>query len=201
MQNKLQELTDKLYNEGLSKGQREGEEIISKAQAQAGDIVTKARKEAETIVAEAKKEAENIKTKTAGDVKMAATQSIAAIKHDIENLIVTKITDGAVKTALSGTDYVKEIITSVAKGFKTTEAADIELVLPEAQKKELEPFVKGQLAQILKTGVNATFSKKISGGFTIGPKDGGYFISLTDETFKALISEYLRPATKKLLYE
>ena len=29
MQNKLQELTDKLYNEGLSKGIAEGEAILS----------------------------------------------------------------------------------------------------------------------------------------------------------------------------
>ena len=31
MQNKLQELTDKLYNEGLAKGKQEGEEILAKA--------------------------------------------------------------------------------------------------------------------------------------------------------------------------
>ena len=75
-----------------------------------------------------------------------------------------------------------------------------ELVLPESLKASLEPFVKGELTSILKGGVNATFTKKIAGGFTIGPKDGGYFISLTDETFKELISEYLRPSTRKLLF-
>ena len=31
MQNKLQELTDKLYNEGLAKGKQEGEELLAKA--------------------------------------------------------------------------------------------------------------------------------------------------------------------------
>lgn len=31
MQNKLQELTDKLYNEGLSKGKQEAEEMVAKA--------------------------------------------------------------------------------------------------------------------------------------------------------------------------
>ena len=34
MQNKLQELTDKLYNEGLSKGKQEGEELLAKAKVQ-----------------------------------------------------------------------------------------------------------------------------------------------------------------------
>ena len=42
MQNKLQELTDKLYNEGLSKGKQEGEDILAKAKVQADEIVTKA---------------------------------------------------------------------------------------------------------------------------------------------------------------
>ena len=46
----------------------------------------------------------------------------------------------------------------------------------------------------------AEFSKKIAGGFNIGPADGSWFVSLTDEAFSALISEYLRPVTKKLLF-
>ena len=49
-------------------------------------------------------------------------------------------------------------------------------------------------------GISASFSKKVSGGFNIGPKDGSYFISFTDETFRSLISEYLRPATRKILF-
>ena len=36
MQNKLQELTDRLYAEGLSKGKQEGEELVQKAKTEAG---------------------------------------------------------------------------------------------------------------------------------------------------------------------
>ena len=61
-------------------------------------------------------------------------------------------------------------------------------------------FVSGELSRILGSGIDASFSKNISGGFRIGPKDGSYFISLTDETFKDLICEYLRPATRKILF-
>ena len=60
--------------------------------------------------------------------------------------------------------------------------------------------IKSEMAKVLKADVQASFSKKVAGGFTIGPKDGGYFISLTDATFTELISEYLRPATKKILF-
>ena len=131
---------------------------------------------------------------------MAASQSIQATKKDIEDLVVFKMNAAAVEKSLSEEAFVKEIIKAVAQKFDSENAADLELVLPESLKASLEPFVKGELTSILKSGVNATFTKKIAGGFTIGPKDGGYFISLTDETFKELISEYLRPATRKLLF-
>ena len=200
MQNKLQELTDKLYNEGLSKGKQEGEEILAKAKVQAEEIVAKAKAEAAAIMAAANKDAEDLKTKFKGDINMAAAQSVAATKKDIETLVVTKMTETEVKKALTSAEFVKEVILAVAKGFTTEDAADLELVLPESLKKELEPFVTSELGKVLKGGVEASFTKKIAGGFTIGPKDGGYFISFTEETFNSLISEYLRPATKKILF-
>ena len=200
MHNKLQELTDKLYNEGLSKGKQEGEEILAKAKVQAEEIIAKAKAEAEAIKAAAGKEAEDLKTKVQSDLKMAASQSIAATKKDIETLVVTKMTAGETAAALTSAEFVKEVILAVAKNFNTEEPVDLEVVLPEKLKKDLEPFVAGELAKALKGNVEATFTKKVAGGFTIGPKDGGYFISFTDETFNSLISEYLRPATKKILF-
>ena len=200
MQNKLQELTDRLYNEGLSKGKQEGEQILAKAKAQAEEIVAKAHAEAAAIVAAANKDAEELRTKVQSDLKMAASQSVAATKKDIETLVVAKLTEADVKSALTSADFVKEVILAVAKGFNTEEPADLEVVLPESLKADLEGFVANELGKALKGSVEASFSKKIAGGFTIGPKEGGYFVSFTDETFNALISEYLRPATKKILF-
>ncbi len=148
---KLQELTDKLFNEGLSKGKAEGEALLAKARKEAEEIVAQANKEAETIVAKARREAEDLATKVNGDLRMAGAQTLQATRT-------------------------------------------------ESLRNQLEPFVKNELGKILGSNVEASFSKKIAGGFTIGPKDGSYFISLTDETFRELIGEYLRPTTKKLLF-
>lgn len=200
MENKLQELTDKLYNEGLSKGKEEGEALLAKARKEAADIVAAAENEAKGIIAKAEKEAADYRTKVTGDLKMAASQSLQATRKDIENMLVLKMTGAATEKAMSDAEFVKGIIKAVAEKFDAEEAVDLELVLPESLKSALEPFVKSELASALKNNVNASFSKKISGGFTVGPKDGSYFISLTDETFKELISEYLRPATRKLLF-
>ena len=197
---KLQELTQKLYEEGLAKGKQDGEALLQKAQSEAEGIVKQAQEEAEAILAKARKDAEDFKVKVEGDVKMAAQQAVQATRTDIENLVVSKVVDGTVDKALSNEEYIKGIITAVAQKFSADEPADLSLVLPESLKGALEPFVKNELGKLLGKGVDASFSKKVACGFKIGPKDGGYFVSLSDDTFKDLIGSYLRPATKKLLF-
>ena len=181
MQNKLQELTDKLYQEGLSKGKEEGERILADAKAQESD-------------------AASLRSKAESDVKMASAQALQASKKDIENVLVDSIVKEGVKSELADSELLKDIILAVAKNFSTQESCDLALVLPESLKAQIEPWVSGKLAKELGRGVKAEFSKKIAGGFNIGPADGSWFVSLTDEAFSALISEYLRPVTKKLLF-
>jgi V/A-type H+-transporting ATPase subunit E len=197
---KLQELTQKLYDEGLAKGKQEGEAVLQKAVEEAGSIVKKAQEEAEAILAKARKEADDFKVKVEGDVKMASMQALQATRADIENLVIAKAVNEPVAKALSSEEYLKGIITAVAQKFSAEEPADLSLVLPESLKAGLEPFVKNELGKLLGKSVEASFSKKLAGGFKIGPKDGGYFVSLTDDTFKDLIGAYLRPATKSLLF-
>lgn len=200
MQSKLQELTDRLYKEGLSKGKEEGEALVAKAEDKASEIIAEAQRKAEAILEKAQKDANDLKIKVQGDVKMAATQSIQATKRDIENLLMNGMIGGKATSVLSSADFVKEIITAVAKNFNSQDPVDLEVVLPESLKSELEPFINTQLVKALSSNVTAKFSGKIPAGFTIGPKDGSYFIDLTSESFENLIGEYLRPATKKLLF-
>ena len=200
MQNKLQELTDKLYEEGLSKGKEEGAKIVENALKEAERIPAEARQNAGQIREEAEKSAAEMKSKVESDLKMASAQTLQATRQDIENLVVAKISDAKVAESLAEPDFLKKIILAVAEKFSTQDAADMNLILPESLKAQLEPFVKGELARALGKEVTAAFSKKIAGGFRIGPKDGSYFISLTDETFKSLIGEYLRPVTRKFLF-
>lgn len=200
MQNKLQELTDRLYQEGLSKGKEEGEKLLSEAQARAEDIIADAKAEAGRILSDAEAKAEELKAKAASDVKAASEQALQATRKDIENLLVGSVVNGSVDKTLSDVKVLKEIILSVAKNFSAQESTDIALVLPENVKKEVEPWLKAELGKAIGKEVKASFSKKIAGGFTIGPADGSYFISLTDTTFRDLICEYLRPVTKKLLF-
>ena len=202
MQDKLQELTDRLYNEGLSKGKQEGEELLLKAHAEADGIIAQAKAEAERIIAQANKEADELKTKVAADVRMAATQSMAVTKQEIEQMVVTRAAQQGAGQALSSADFAKELIANVVKAFNPQNASPValDLILPESMKAQLEPFVGSEIAKTFNGEIRVDYSKKMNGGFKVSPREGGYMLQFTDEEFTQLIANYLRPATKKILF-
>ena len=202
MQDKLQELTDRLYNEGLSKGKQEGEELLLKAHAEADGIIAQAKAEAERIIAQANKEADELKTKVTADVRMAATQSIAVTKQEIEQMVVTKAAAEGVKANMTNADFVKGLISDVVKAFNPQNASPValDLILPESMKAQLEPFVGSEIAKTFNGETRVDYSKKMNGGFKVSPHEGGYMLQFTDEEFTQLIANYLRPATKKILF-
>lgn len=197
---KLQELTQRLYEEGLAKGKEEGEALLAKATADADELVRKAHEQAEAILLEARREAADYRTRVEGDVKMAATETLQATRLEIERLVRAKTVDAPVGEALTDPAFIREMLLAVARNFTAEGPRDLSVVLPEKMQASLAPFVEKELAALVGNGLDATFSRKIAGGFRIGPKDGGYYISLTDETFRNLIGAYLRPATLKLLF-
>ena len=192
MSNKLQELTDRLYNEGLSKGKEEGELLLSKAHSEADSIIAEARKKAEDIIRDAEDKASQLKEK--------AEQALISTRKDIENLLIDALCSEKITKSLTDEDFLKEIILAVAEKFSAQQSEEISLVLPESLAGKLEPWVATELRKALGKEISVSFSKKIKGGFNIGPKDGSWYISMTDESFRSLISEYLRPVTKKLLF-
>ncbi|MBP5303178.1 MAG: hypothetical protein J6Y88_08045 [Bacteroidales bacterium] len=195
-------MTDKLYNEGLSKGKQEAEQLLAEAKAKAGKIVEDAQAEAERILSKARKDADDLKSKVNADVKMASTQSISALKQQIEKTLMAKVVGGEVKDALKDASFVKPLIETVIKSFNAADVspAGLDVILPESMKESLGKALQAGLDKELKSSVNIDYAKNIAGGFKIAPKDGGYFISFADGDFEKMFSEYLRPAARKILF-
>lgn len=91
MDTKIQELTDKIYKEGVEKGNEEAGRIIADANAQKQAILTEAEAEAKRIVAQAEKQAAELKKNTEAELKLFATQSVEALKSEVVNLITGKL--------------------------------------------------------------------------------------------------------------
>jgi len=202
MQNKLQELTDRLYAEGLSKGKSEGEELLKKAKEEAASIVKAAENQAADIIAKAEKQVSEMRSKVENDIRVASSQAMSEVRQKAENAIIAQTAGAPVKAAFNDQAFVKSLIEQVVKAFNAADpqAKSLDLVVPSALAAELGERFASDIRANLGNTLTVKGVKGMPSGFKIGPSEGGYLISFTEEDFTSLIGEYLRPATKKLLF-
>lgn len=200
--NKLQELTQKLYNEGLEKGRSESERLIAEAKAEAAKIVAEAKAEADAIAKAAEARAEDIAKNAMTEITLAGRQAVSKIKNELAEAVIFKATGEAVKAAASDAEFVKELLLAVAKNWTSaTSEVSLQALLSEQQRAEFDAVVKKSAEELLKAGVEVGYSKDVKTGFKVGEKGGGYYISFTDESFDALLKEYLREKVANMLYK
>ena len=121
MENKIQELTDKIYREGVEKGNTEAQKLIANAQDEAKKIVEDARKEAEAIVAASRKSADELAENTKSELKLFAGQAVNALKSEIATLVTDKIVNADVKAFAADTDYLNAFIVALASKWSVNE--------------------------------------------------------------------------------
>lgn len=202
METKLQELTEKIYQEGVNKAKDESGKMIAAANKEAEDIVAQARKQADDIVKDAQKKADELKKNSLNELQLSSRQLISDLQQKIVNLIEAKAIEPEVKGAFKDTAFTQEVVMTLVKNWnpKGDQAVDLKLLLPADKQKDFESFFKTKVGGLLKKGLEVTYNDKIKGGFKIGPKDGGYLISLTDEDFDNFFRAYLRPKLIEMLY-
>ena len=132
MDTKIQELTDKIYKEGVEKGNEEAGRIIAEANAQKDTILKDAEAEAKRIVAAAEKQAAELKKNTEAELKLFATQSVEALKSEVTNLITGDIASSNVKAALMDPAYMQKVILELVKSWPANEFLTIQLLIPMA---------------------------------------------------------------------
>lgn len=203
MENKLEQLTRKLYDEGLEKGRAEADRLLAEARKEAEKIVAEARAEAEAIRKRADKEAEDAGKNTMTEIALAGRQSVAKIKAEIASLIVAKCTADGVKQAALDPEFIREILLAVAKNWNGAEGGKVELaaLLPEGEREKLDAAFEACAKQLLAAGVEVGWSKEVKSGFRVGAKEGGYYISFSDADLEALLGSYLREKVSRMLFK
>jgi V/A-type H+-transporting ATPase subunit E len=201
MDSKIQQLTETIYNEGVEKAREEADAILKEAKEKAEQIEKDAQKKADKIVEDANGKSEELKKQVDSEIKMTLNQAVSAMKQEITSLITMQVIQPSVKELFSNSDYLKNLISDVVKGWMDKEDFDLNVILPESEREDLEKFFKNNLADELNKGLEVSFTKNLKSGFKIGPSDGSYVISFTDEDFTNFLKSYLRPKTSQLLFE
>jgi len=202
MNEKLNIITEKLFNDGVEKAKEEAEKILNDAKIQAQGILDKAQQDAGAIVEKANKESDDLKHKVEAELKLGGDQALASIKQRLVNVVAEDISSKLSTEVFSDTQFVEKLIITIADKWRNDEGVyDLNLIISEDLKKETEAFFSSKGKTLLDKGVTIDFEDIESKGFVLSPQDGGYKINFTDEVFMHFFADYLRGFTKQLLFD
>ena len=196
MNTKLQELTDKIYLEGVEKGNTEAKSIVAKAHTDAAAIVAKAEGEAQKMIATAQAKADELSKNTQSELKLFAQQSVNALKTEITNLIGGSIVSSSVKAATADKTFMQQTILNIVKEWAKSQDVSIEA----KDAKALTSYFEANAKDILNKGVKISEANNVKADFSIVPEKEGYKITFGDEEFIAYFKEFLRPKLVEMLF-
>jgi V/A-type H+-transporting ATPase subunit E len=196
MENKIQELTDKIYREGVEKGNEEARKVIATAQEEAKNIVDKAHKEAEAIAAAARKSAEELTENTQSELKLFAGQAVSALKSEIASLVTNQIVSADVKAFAADANYLNNFIVTLASKWSANEP----IVISTADADGLTRYFTAQAKELLDKGVTIRQVNGLKTLFTVQPADGSYKVQFGEEEFMNYFKDFLRPQLVKMLF-
>jgi len=202
MENKLQELTDKIYQEGITRGKQEAENIISAAEEEADKIIKSAEARAEEIISNAKKESEELKKNTLSELRISFRNAMNGLRQDIENMITGKVVDEPVKDALSDTSFISRLIEdATSKLFTESNNSGADVNVPEEMKEKIEQYLREKTDKSLSSGLVLIPDKTMANGFEIIPHGKDYKVRVTEDDLKIYIRDFLRSRLADLLFE
>ena len=196
MENKIQELTDKIYREGVEKGNEEAQKLIAKAQEEAKRIIEDAHKEADSIVATAHKSADELAENTKSELKLFAGQAVNALKSEIATLVTDNIVNADVKAFAANKDYLNAFIVALASKWSVNEP----IVIFTADAEGLTKYFAAKAKDLLDKGVKIEQVNGIKTLFSVSPADGSYKVNFGEEEFMNYFKEFLRPQLVEMLY-
>ncbi len=193
---KIQELTSKLYEEGVKKGNAEAEKIIAEANKKEKQILDDANSKAQQIIDAAKKKSTEVNNNAESELKLYASQALEGLKTEVTNIITQKLATSGVKAAVNDKEFMQKLITSLMQNWAEKQT----MVVGVENKDELENYIKANAKSLLDNKLKIESVNGIKTGFVIAPEDGTYKVNFGEKEFVEYFKEFLRPQIQQLLF-
>ena len=196
MENKIQELTEKLLKDGVEKGNAEAERIIAAANEKAAQIVADAKVKAEEIEAAAKKNTLSMEENMKNEIKMYAAQALNALKSEVANVVGDKVVKEATADVVGNKDFMNEFILKLAEKWGANEA----LVISTEDAKSLKALFAKKAKALLDKGVKIEEVNGQKTLFMVQPADGSYKVNFGEAEFEEYFKNFLRPQLVDMIF-
>ncbi len=196
MDSKIQELTEKVYNEGVLKANAEAERIIAEAEARAKNIVSEAERTADEVIRSAERRVNDHKLNSERELQLYANQLVEATRSSLVANLSGAIAGDNVKALSANPDFIQQFMLELVKGFDLNKGVEIS----GANAEKLAEYFAANARHLMEQGVNI---KQVAGkptDFTLRPSDGGFKLHIGEAEFLELFKSFVRPQLASQLF-
>jgi V/A-type H+-transporting ATPase subunit E len=208
----VQELIDRLRDDGVAQGRAEGEALVSSAREEAARLLDAANREADAIRSSARVDAEKLRRDGAQALKLAARDGVIALREALRDDFAGRLKK-LVSHSLRDRSFLERLILEIASKSAPADAGRMELLLPddvvsfeelqkapsEASEGSLSRFVLDLSAEVLREGLTFRPADDAQPGVRVRLKEQDVEIDLTDEALTELLMDHLAPRFRALL--
>jgi V/A-type H+-transporting ATPase subunit E len=201
MSQQVQELIDKIKNEGVEEAEKKSQEIEHDAKAKASQIIDQAQKESERLISESKEEVKKMQEATEASLKQASRNMILALKEKVLQILQTIVLQD-VKESLNQ-DQLQKLIGDVVTGYlkDNSSSGDVVVTLSQEDQDALGSDLLAKLKKKVKEGITLQSSDAMQGGFTVSFDDGKSSFDFSEESLAKFICSFLNERVAQLVVQ
>lgn len=199
-QDKVRKICDALKAETLDPAKREAEALINESKRKAKEIVDAARAEGEALIAHAEEEIVKKRATAESALRLAARQTIEALKQKIESQFFNRELTGLVETELQKSDVIAKLIETVVNAIeKEGVEANLEAIVPKViSAEEVNKALGKAIIERLKS--KGVILGDIKGGAEVKLIDKHITLDITDAALCNLLADYIRDDFRELIF-
>lgn len=212
----VEQLIERLRDEGVMEGRQRATEIIADAERRAAAMVAEAEQTAHTMVLQAQQEVERLKRGGEDALAIAMRDIVLKLKARLSEVIGERV-KRLIAKELQQEDFMRmlllEIAGQVREDNRIDECSKVEVILPrhligveelrrrplELEEGSLSHFIINIAAEELRQGVVFSSSEDLQAGLRIHLVDHDIQIDMTDEKLSELLLEHLQPRFRAIL--
>ena len=205
----VQELVDRLRQDGVAEGQEQAARILEEARREAAEIVDLARREAAEIREKAELASTRLRKAGEESLELAVRDALLRLRTEIEDRFAAQL-GRLVSERLQDRDFMEKLLLNIA-GEAVPRDRPVEIVLPDTfgsatpdnpmgrLEAEVDGFVLGVTGDMLREGVTILVSDEVEVGLIVRVADEGLEVRLDERALRELLRENLLPRFRELL--
>ena len=210
----VQELIERLRNQGVDAGQREAQRIVDEGTTRAAQIVAEAKAEADQIRAKTRTETDAQRADALAALQLAARDTVLSLRADIRSNFADRV-KRLVSLEVRDPDFLKRLILEVARQATPDDlgAQPVEILLPaeavgidelrakpeEVKEGDLTHFVLTLTSEMLREGIMLKPGGDKAAGIRVRLVGKDYEIDLTEGAIADVLLRHLLPRFQALI--